>query len=136
MMLAEELEADWSRIQLEQALPGGRFKGIRLRTSGSGSTVGTYKALRKAGATAREMLISAAAEKWRVERATCRASNGAVVHEPSGRRFTYGQLAAAAAQQKPPDNPPLKDPKEFRLIGKPAKRTDGSGIVTGRAVYG
>ncbi len=136
MMLAEELEADWSRIQLEQALPGGRFKGIRLRTSGSGSTVGTYKALRKAGATAREMLISAAAEKWRVERSTCRASSGAVVHEPSGRRFTYGQLAAAAAQQKPPDNPPLKDPKEFRLIGKPAKRTDGSGIVTGRAVYG
>ena len=65
MMLAEELDADWSRIQLEQAMPGGRFKGIRLRTSGSGSTEGTYKVMRKAGATAREMLISAAAERWK-----------------------------------------------------------------------
>lgn len=67
MMLAEELSADWSQIEYAQAMPGGRFKGIRLRTSGSGSTVGTYDALRKAGATAREMLIAAAAGRWRVD---------------------------------------------------------------------
>ncbi|HYK48388.1 MAG TPA: molybdopterin cofactor-binding domain-containing protein, partial [Terriglobales bacterium] len=136
MMLAEELETDWSQIQLEQATPGGRFKGIRLRTSGSGSTVGTYKALRKAGATAREMLIAAAADKWKVERSTCRAANGTVIHAPTGRSLSYGELATAAARQEPPQNPPLKDAKDFRIIGKPLKRMDNPGIVTGRAIYG
>jgi isoquinoline 1-oxidoreductase subunit beta len=136
MMLAEELEADWTRIQLEQAMPGGRFKGIRLRTSGSGSTEGTYKAMRKAGATAREMLVAAAAEQWQVERAACRAANGTVIHDATGRSFTYGELAIAASQQKPPENPALKDPKQFCLIGKPLRRVDGQAIVTGHAVYG
>jgi len=136
MMLAEELEANWSNIRLEQATPGGRFKGIRLRTSGSGSTVGTYDALRKAGATAREMLIAAAAENWNVPASACRAERGTVVHVATGRKLTYGKLAAAAARQKVPDNPPLKNPKDFRIIGKPLKRIDGHGIVTGQAVYG
>jgi isoquinoline 1-oxidoreductase subunit beta len=136
MMLAEELEVDWSRIQLEQAMPGGRFKGIRLRTSGSGSTEGTFKALRKAGAAAREMLIAAAAERWKVDASACTAAAGSVSHGPTGRTFSYGELAASAAQQKPPENPRLKDPKEFRLVGKPMKRIDGSEIVAGRAVYG
>jgi isoquinoline 1-oxidoreductase beta subunit len=136
MVLAEELEADWSRIQLEQAMPGGRFKGIRLRTSGSGSTEGTFNALRKAGATAREMLIAAAAERWEVERSSCRAAGGSVIHGPTGRTLGYGELAASAAQQKPPENPPLKDPQQFRLVGKPMKRIDGIEIVAGRAVYG
>ena len=136
MMLAEELEADWSRIQLEQAMPGGRFKGIRLRTSGSGSTEGTYKVMRKAGATAREMLIAAAAERWKVAPSACNATSGSVVHRPTGRTFSYGDLAASAAQQTPPENPPLKDPREFRLIGKPTKRTDADAIATGQAVYG
>jgi isoquinoline 1-oxidoreductase subunit beta len=136
MMLAEELEADWSRIQLEQAMPGGRFKGIRLRTSGSGSTEGTYKAMRTAGATAREMLIAAAAERWKVESSACSAAIGSVIHGPTGRTLSYGELAASAAQQPPPKNPRLKDQKEFRLVGKPIKRTDGNAIVTGRAVYG
>src|SRR5215813_14614514 len=72
MILADELEADWTKIHLEQASPSPRFKGIRLRTSGSGSTVGTYNILRKAGATARVMLVAAAAERWGVEPATCR----------------------------------------------------------------
>ena len=100
MMLAEELEADWTQIQLEQAMPGGRFKGIRLRTSGSGSTVSTYSTLRKAGATAREMLIAAAAEKWNVEPSSCHARQGEIVHTPTGRTFTYGELATASARQK------------------------------------
>jgi isoquinoline 1-oxidoreductase subunit beta len=136
MMLAEELEADWSQIQYEQAMPGGRFKGIRLRTSGSGSTVGTYNALRKAGATAREMLIAAAAEKWNVTASSCRANQGTVVHPVSGRVLSYGELAAAAARQKVPENPPLKNSKDFRIIGKPLKRIDGRAIVTGQAAYG
>ena len=76
MMLADELEVEWSQIQLEQAATVPRFQGIRLRTSGSGSTVGTYNSLRKAGATARVMLIGAAADKWGVEPATCRAQAG------------------------------------------------------------
>jgi isoquinoline 1-oxidoreductase beta subunit len=135
-MLNEELDAAWSQIRYEQATPGGRFKGIRLRTSGSGSTVGTYNALRKAGATARVMLIAAAAEKWNVDPSTCRARDGSVIHGATGRKLTYGQLAVAAAQQKVPENPPLKDPKDFGLIGNRTKRTDGAAIVTGRAVYG
>ena len=96
MMLADELEADWSQIQLEQASTVPRFKGIRLRTSGSGSTEGTYKVMRKAGATARTMLIGAAAEKWGVEAAACQARSGTVVHAASGRKLSYGALAQAA----------------------------------------
>ncbi len=136
ILLNEELDADWSQIRYEQASPGGRFQGIRLRTSGSGSTVGTYKTLRKAGATAREMLIAAAAERWSVDASACSARQGTVVHNPSGRKLTYGQLANAAAKQKIPENPPLKDPKDFRLIGTRVKRTDGAAIVTGRATFG
>src|SRR5215467_5121579 len=105
IMLNEELEADWSQIQYRQAMPGGRFKGIRLRTSGSGSTAGTFNALRKAGATAREMLIAAAAEKWNVEPSACRAEQGTVIHIPSGQKYTYGELSEAAALQKVPENP-------------------------------
>jgi isoquinoline 1-oxidoreductase beta subunit len=136
MMLAEELEAGWSQIRYEQAMPGGRFKGIRLRTSGSGSTVGTYNALRKAGATAREMLIAAAAARWSVHASSCRADQGTVVHPATGRKLTYGELATAAARQRVPEEPPLKHSKDFRIIGKPLNRIDGRSIVTGQAVYG
>jgi isoquinoline 1-oxidoreductase beta subunit len=136
MMLAEELEVNWSNIRLEQARPGGRFAGIRLRTSGSGSTVGTYDALRKAGAAAREMLVAAAAEKWHVQPTVCRAENGRVVQVATGHKFTYGQLAAAASRQKVPANPPLKNPKDFRVIGTLMRRVDGRAIVTGQALYG
>jgi isoquinoline 1-oxidoreductase beta subunit len=136
ILLNEELDADWSQIRYEQATPGGRFQGIRLRTSGSGSTVGTYKALRKAGATAREMLIAAAAERWSVDASACRAGQGAVIHDASGRKLTYGQLANEASKQRIPENPRLRNPKEFRLIGTRVKRTDGASIVTGRATFG
>jgi isoquinoline 1-oxidoreductase beta subunit len=136
MMVAEELESDWTQIQLTQATTSPKFKGIRLRTSGSGSTEGTYNALRKAGATAREMLIAAAASSWHVEPATCRASNGSVIHSASGRQLTYGQLAESAARQPVPKDPPLKNPKDFLYIGKPRNRMDGAAIVEGRAMYG
>ncbi|HLN97419.1 MAG TPA: molybdopterin cofactor-binding domain-containing protein [Pyrinomonadaceae bacterium] len=143
--LAEELEVDLDKIRLEQAMPGARFKGIRLRTSGSGSSSGTFTELRKAGAAAREMLIAAAlerwvrepsTEKWVHDRSTCRAQHGTVRHWPSGRSLTYGELAEAAAKQPIPTNPPLKNPSDFNLIGKPLRRLDAPRIVTGQAVYG
>jgi isoquinoline 1-oxidoreductase beta subunit len=133
--LAEELEVELSKVMLEQAMPGARFKGIRLRTSGSGSSAGTFMALRRAGATAREMLISAAAQQWNVDRSSCRAELGFVV-DNSGRKLSYGKLAEAAAKLPVPENPPLKDAKQFRLIGKPLKRIDGPAIVRGQAKYG
>ena len=136
MMLAEELGVDWKQIELVQATTSPQFKGIRLRTSGSGSTVGTYAKLRKAGATAREMLVAAAASSWHVEPSACQAKDGCVVHVASGRRLTYGELAAAAARQPVPKDPALKNPKDFLYIGKPRNRTDSAAIVEGRAMYG
>jgi len=134
--LAEELEVDLNNVKLEQAMPGGRFKGIRLRTSGSGSSSGTFMTLRRAGATAREMLISAAASTWGVDRSSCHAQLGAVVHGASGRKLSYGQLVEKAAREVVPTDPPLKDPQQFRLIGKALNRTDGPAIVRGTAIYG
>jgi isoquinoline 1-oxidoreductase beta subunit len=135
-VLAEELEVDLSRVRLEQAMPGARFRGIRLRTSGSGSSSGTFRALRVAGATAREMLIAAAAVTWGVDRSSCRAELGSILHVPSGRKLGYGRLTEAAAKQPVPGEPPLKDAKQFRLIGTRLKRADGSAIVRGGAGYG
>jgi isoquinoline 1-oxidoreductase subunit beta len=135
-VLAEELEVDLGAVRLEQAMPGARFKGIRLRTSGSGSSSGSFRALRVAGATAREMLIGAAASTWGVDRTTCRAERGSVVHAATGRRLGYGALAPKAGTQSPPANPPLKEASSFRLIGTRMKRLDGPDIVRGRAVYG
>jgi isoquinoline 1-oxidoreductase beta subunit len=136
MMLADELEADWANIELKQAIPGAAFKGIRLRTSGSGSIYGTWFPLRMTGAAAREMLITAAAAKWNVPADECRAEKGTVLHVPTNRRQTYGELAEAASKLPLPEKPKLKDAKDFRLIGKPMKRVDGAGIVSGKAVYG
>jgi isoquinoline 1-oxidoreductase subunit beta len=133
-LVAEELEVAFEKVVLVQAVPGPDFK--RLRTGGSGSIYGSWLALRRAGAAAREMLTEAAAQTWRVERGACRAENGAVVHLPTGRRLAYGTLVEAAAHLPVPADPPLKDPKDFRLIGHPAKRVDGPAIVAGRAVYG
>ena len=136
MILADELEADWEKVVIEQAQMVARFKGIRLRTSGSGSAAGTWQPLRKAAATAREMLIRAAADQWQVEPSTCHAESSTVVHVPSGRKLTYGQLAIAASKVSVPNKPRLKDVKDFRLIGKPVKRRDAHAIVNGSTVYG
>jgi len=136
MVLADELGADWEKIVIEQAAMEPRFKGIRLRTSGSGSAAGTWRPLRKAAATAREMLISAAADKWGVSAESCRAEQGSVVHAESGRRLTFGELADAASRVPVPASPKLKDKKDFRLIGTRVKRRDGQAIVSGAAVYG
>ena len=136
MVLADELEVDWGRVRLEQAEPDAQFQGIRLRTSGSGSAAGTFGPLRQAGATAREMLVAAAAQRWGVEPVSCQARSGAVAHPPSGRRLSYGALAADAARQPVPASPRVKAVAELRLVGKPQRRVDGPDIVAGRAVYG
>jgi isoquinoline 1-oxidoreductase beta subunit len=134
MLLAEELEADWSRIKLLQASPGPGFEDIG--TGGSDSIRDGWKILRKAGAAAREMLITAAAMHWKVERNTCAAGEGSIVHTPTGRRLPYGELVADAAKLSLPENPPLKRAGDYKIIGQPTARIDGRDIVMGRARYG
>jgi isoquinoline 1-oxidoreductase beta subunit len=133
MILADELEADWTRIKLVQAKPSA---GSDLGTGGSDSMRSRWKPLRQAGAAAREMLAAAAASQWRVDRASCMASHGAIVHVPSGRRLEYGTLVADAATLPLPNNPPLKNASDFKIIGQRMARVDGRDIVTGKARYG
>ena len=134
MILAEELEADWKAIKIRQASPGPAYKD--LSTGGSDSVEDSYLPLRIAGAAAREMLVAAAAQTWKVAPADCTARDAAVAHGASGRRLAYGQLVGLAATLPIPKEPKLKDRKEFRLIGKPVPRIDGPDIVSGRAIYG
>jgi isoquinoline 1-oxidoreductase beta subunit len=135
MILAEELDADWAKVRSEEA-PTDFAKYGRQSTGGSSSVRGDYAGLRKAGAAARAMLIQAAAETWGVPTASCHADAGTVLHATSGRRLRYGELADRAARLTPPANPPLKDRKDFRIVGKPTKRLDSEAKVTGRATFG
>ena len=134
MILADELGADWSRVRVEQAMPGPNFK--RLGTGGSGSVQGSWKPLREAAAAAREMLIQVAAKQWKVDPATCSAEAGWVRHLDSGRRLSFGDLAAEAAKLPVPQTPHLKSAKDFKLIGKRTARIDGREVVTGKTKYG
>jgi isoquinoline 1-oxidoreductase subunit beta len=133
MILAEELEADWTRIKLVQAKP---FPGSDLGTGGSNSIASGWKPLRQAGAAAREMLVTAAAARWNVNRASCTASQGAVVHPPTGRRLEYGSLVADAAKLPLPGDVPLKAASDFKIVGRRTARIDGPEIVSGKARYG
>lgn len=140
MLIAEELEVDLSQVQTEQAPPDGALYtnglvGFQV-TGGSTSIRAFYEPLRKAGATAREMLIAAAAATWNVDPASCRAENGSVIHEATGQKLGYGALAEKAATMPVPENVPLKDPSAFKLIGTPARRLDTSSKVNGKTVYG
>ena len=134
MLLAEELEADWTRIKLEQASPEPGFEDIG--TGGSDSIRDGWRSLRQAGATAREMLAMAAAARWKVDRGTCAAANGFIIHTPSGRRFSYGDLVADAARSPLPEHPPLKNARDYKIIGQRTARIDGRDIVSGKARYG
>src|SRR5438067_11933324 len=129
MILAEELDADWSTIRLGPMPENPAGWSRTMRTGGSNAIRSSWEPLRKAGATAREMLVTAAAETWKVDRATCRAEQGTVVHGPSGRRLSYGKLAANAAKLPVPQHAPLKDPQEFRLLGTRVARLDTPGKV-------
>ncbi len=134
MILAEELDADWKAIVVEQAVPGPDYP--RMSTGGSGSVEGSWKGLRQAGAAAREMLVEAAARRWNMPASSCRAEAGTVVHAASSRRLSYGELASEAAALPVPKEPRLKDPKDFRLVGTRVRRVDGPAIVSGSAAYG
>jgi isoquinoline 1-oxidoreductase beta subunit len=139
MLLAEELDADWAKVRFEAAPVAAVYNhtvyGIQI-TGGSTSTRTEWERVRKAGATARAMLIAAAAAEWSVEPATCGTEPGHVIHAASGKRMSYGQLAEKAADLKPPENVKLKDPKDFRIVGKPTKRLDTPDKVNGKAVFG
>jgi isoquinoline 1-oxidoreductase beta subunit len=134
MLVAEELDADWSTIRIQQA-PTSEDYGEE-RTQGSTSVRMSWQILRQAGATARAMLLTAAAQQWRVEPSTCNTENGAVLHSPTGRRISYGELAIAASTLTVPKNVSLKSPAEFRLLGKPLRRVDTPGKVNGNALFG
>jgi isoquinoline 1-oxidoreductase beta subunit len=134
MILAEELEADWQHISIEQA--GASTLYGDQTTGGSESVRTTWDPMRKAGAAAREMLISAAALTWGVPRSACKAENSAVTHPESKRSLTYGQLAAKAATLPIPSDPPLKQAKDYKLVGKPLHRLDTPSKVNGTAIYG
>lgn len=134
VIVAEELDADLGAVKIEQASPGPDFQG--LGTGGSGSIMRSWDPLREAGATARAMLVAAAATRWGVEPSSCRTARSVVTHEPSGRKASYGELAAAAAKLTVPADVPLKKREDYRLIGKSRKRVDGPDIITGRARFG
>lgn len=134
MILAEELEADWSRVQVVQGDLNPVYGG--QSTGGSASVRTSYDKLRKAGAAAREMLISAAAQTWNVDRGECRAESGAVIHSPTGRKLGYGELVETAATLPIPEEVPLKDPKDFKIIGKSLKSLDGAAKIDGSVIYG
>ena len=134
MILAEELEANWKDIQIEQA--GASTLYGDQSTGGSASVRTTWDPMRKAGAAAREMLISAAAHEWGVPRSQCKAENSAVIHSGSNRKLTYGELAGKAAGLPVPSDPPLKQAKDYKIVGKPMPRVDTPDKVQGKAVYG
>src|SRR6266850_939053 len=139
MLLAEELEADWSKIRIESAPADKAYINPMFGmqgTGGSTSVRAAFTPLRKAGAAAREMLVGAAADTWGVDKSTCRAEQGAVIHTPSNRRLTYGTLAAKAATVPLPHDVPLKDPKDWKILGTRVKRLDSPAKVDGSAVFG
>ena len=134
MILAEELEADWKQIEIEQAGASTLFGD--QTTGGSASVRTTWDPMRKAGAAAREMLISAAALTWGVGRATCTAANGAVVHTPTNRRLTFGELASKASTLPIPTDVALKQSKDYKIVGQRLPRLDTPSKVRGQATFG
>jgi isoquinoline 1-oxidoreductase beta subunit len=139
-MAAEELECDWSKVTTEYPTPGQSVARKRVwgdfSTGGSRGIRMSHEYVRQGGATARVMLVQAAADTWGVPASECSAANSVITHGRSGRTTTYGKVAEAAAKLTPPANVALKDPKDWKLIGKPVKRLDTMAKLTGAQVYG
>ena len=140
MLLAEELEVDLGDVRLEHApADDARYAeplfGVQ-ETGGSTSVRGNWEPLRRAGASARSLLVAAAAATWSVDPASCHAARGSVIHDPTNRSLGYGALVDKAATLRVPSRVPLKDPKDFKLIGTPAKRVDAPAKVDGTAQFG
>ena len=140
MLVAEELECDWTRVKIEYASANASVKRKRawgdMAAVGSRTIRNSQEYLRRAGATAREMLIAAAAQQWGVPASECSASNSFITHGPSKRKVSFGKVADAAARLEPPKDVKLKDPKDWKLIGKSVKRIDIPDTVMGRQRYG
>ena len=138
-LVAEELECDWSKVTTEYPTPGENLKRNRVwrnySTGGSRGIRESNEYVRQGGAMAREMLIAAAAAEWKVPAAECKAANSKVTHS-SGKSATFGALAAAAAKLEPPKEVKLKDPKDWKIAGKPLKRLDTMDKLTGATIYG
>ena len=138
MLVAEELDADWKKVSVEQAPVDQAYANpmFGMQATGGSTTIRAHwEPMRKAGAAAREMLVAAAAAQWQVDPASCRTEAGQVVHA-SGKKLSYGKLVEAAARQTVPAEPKLKNPKDFRILGKPTKRLDTAAKINGTAKFG
>ena len=139
-LVAEELECDWTKVTTEYPTPGQSVARKRVwgdfSTGGSRGIRSSQDYVRKGGATARVMLIQAAADAWKVPASECTVSNSVITHTPSGWTTTYGKVAEAAAKLTPPVDVKLKDPKDWKLIGKGVKRLDTVDKTTGAMIYG
>ena len=134
MIVAEELDADWANVRVEQAIADPKYGG--QGTGGSSSTSGMYNRLREVGAGARHMLVAAAAQKWGVDPATCTTLMGKVLHAASGKSIGYGELTEIASTITPPTEVVKKDRANFKIIGKSKPRIDNKDVVRGKAIYG
>lgn len=134
MLIAEEMNVDWQTIDVEIAPLDAKYGS--QTTGGSGAIRSRYAPLRQAGATAKAMLIAAAADTWNVSVTDCYAEKGFVIHKSSGKKLSYGELATKAAGMPVPTNVPLKDPKDFTIIGTRVKDVDAKAIVTGKPLFG
>ena len=139
-LVAEELECDWARVTTEYPTPGQNLARKRVwgnfSTGGSRGIRESQEYVRKGGAAARMMLVQAAADEWKVPAAECRAAAGVITHAASNRRITYGKVSAAAAKLQPPTDVPLKDPKDWKLVGKRMARLDTVEKTNGEQIYG
>jgi isoquinoline 1-oxidoreductase beta subunit len=138
-LVAEELDCDWKKVKTEMPTPGQNLARNRvwgdMATGGSRGIRGSHEYVRKGGAAAREMLIQAAANVWKVPAGECKADTGVITHTPSGRTTTYGKVADAAGKLEVPKEIKLKDPKDWKIAGKPLKRLDTAEKLTGRKVF-
>ena len=135
MIVAEELDADWTKVKVVQA-PLDTTKFDRQLTGGSGAIPHSWKRLRNAGASARYLLVAAAAKKWNVDASECTTSNGFVMHAASGKKLSYGELADEASKMTLPAEVPLKNRKDFKLIGTAVRNVENKKILTGKGIFG
>jgi isoquinoline 1-oxidoreductase subunit beta len=139
-LVAEELECDWSKVTTEYPTPGQSVARKRpwgaFSTGGSRGIRESHEYVRKGGAAARMMLVEAAANEWKVPAEQCTVANSVITHAASGRRTTFGKVAESAAKLEVPKDPKLKDPKDWKIVGKPLKRLDTADKVTGKVQYG
>src|SRR5258705_8119646 len=134
MIVGDELDADWSKVKAVQAPLDKKFD--RQVTGGSGAIPHSWKRLRIAGATARYLLIAAAAKKWNADASECTAANSFVIHSKTGNKLSYGELAEEASAITVPADVPLKNRKDFKIIGTAVKNVENKNIVIGKAMFG